>query len=226
MSNIKSQILQANKWIVDKKLVSLTWGNVSVRVNEEIYIKPSGVDLNSIKASDISRVNLDGLSVSGLRPSVDTPAHIELYEGFTGIGSVVHTHSKYATVFAQLSKSIPCLGTTHADYFNGPIPAVPIPNWNDKESYEKTTGKAIISYFKENDINHFDISAALVSNHGVFVWGETIEKALERAYVLELIAEMAYLTLAVRPLAEELNDKILEKHFERKNGNGKYYGQG
>ena len=226
MSRIKSQILQANKWIVDNKLVSLTWGNVSARVNNDIFIKPSGADLNAITASDISTVSIDGSHKSGLKPSVDTPAHIELYEGFDGVESVVHTHSKYATVFAQLKKPIPCLGTTHADYFRGSVPAIPIPDWNDKESYEKTTGKSIISYFKKNNINHFDISAALVSNHGIFAWGETIEKALERAYVLELIAEMAYLTLAVRPLADELNDKILEKHFERKNGNGKYYGQG
>ena len=225
MKQIKTQILQANKWIVDKKLVSLTWGNVSARNADEIFIKPSGVDLNSIEEKDISVVSLDGSIISGLKPSVDTPAHVELYSAFKDINCIVHTHSKYATVFAQLNKHIQCLGTTHADYFKGSIPVVPIPAWNDNISYEKITGKAIVSYFKEKDINHNDISAALVAHHGVFAWGSTIEKALENAYVLELIAEMAYLTLAIRPMPNELNSKILEKHFLRKNGNGKYYGQ-
>lgn len=226
MKQIKTQILQANKWIVDKKLVSLTWGNVSAKKAGKIFIKPSGADLNSIEEKDISVLSLDGSIVSGLKPSVDAPAHVELYSAFDDINCIVHTHSKYATVFAQLNKPIQCLGTTHADYFKGSIPVVPTPRWNDSISYEKITGKAIVSYFKEKDINHNDISAALVANHGVFAWGNTVDKALENAYVLELIAEMAYLTLVIRPMPDELNSKILEKHFERKNGNGKYYGQG
>jgi|TARA_Y100000034_G_scaffold127985_1_gene181793 L-ribulose-5-phosphate 4-epimerase len=225
MNDVKHQTLQANKWIVDKKLVFLTWGNVSLRHEGRVFIKPSGIDLESVSLEEISEVDLNGNIISGLKPSVDTPAHLELYSGFDRINSIVHTHSKYATVFAQLNRSIDCFGTTHADYFKGSIPLVPIPDWNDIESYEKTTGKAIVSYFKEKDINPLEISAALVSGHGVFAWGETLDRALENAYVLELIAEMAYLTIVVRPLAAELDSKILEKHFLRKNGNGKYYGQ-
>ena len=226
MNDVKNQILQANKWIVDKKLVFLTWGNVSLKQESRVFIKPSGIDLEKASAEEMSEVSLNGNIISGLKPSVDIPAHLELYSGFERINSIVHTHSKYATVFAQLNRSIDCLGTTHADYFKGSIPVVPIPRWNDSESYEKTTGKAIVSYFKEKNINPLEISATLVSGHGVFAWGETLDKALENAYVLELIAEMAYLTIVVRPLPAELDSKILEKHFLRKNGNGKYYGQG
>ena len=226
MNDAKNQTLQANKWIVDKKLVSLTWGNVSLKRENRVFIKPSGIDLESASIEHMSEIDLNSNIISGLKPSVDTPAHLELYSGFEGINSIVHTHSKYATVFAQLNRPIDCLGATHADYFKGSIPVVPIPDWNDSESYEKTTGKAIVSYFQEKDINPLDISATLVSGHGVFAWGETLDQALENAYVLELIAEMAYLTIVVRPLAAELDSKILEKHFLRKNGNGKYYGQG
>lgn len=223
--NIRQKVLEANRWIVDKKLVELTWGNVSAKNDNLVYIKPSGINLNNAVDSDVSIVNIDGISIGGLKPSVDTPTHLALYRGFKNIGCVVHTHSKYSTIFAQAGCDIPCLGTTHADYFYGDIPCVSHPSKKlVKTDYELNTGNLIVEHYQKNDIKYDYMPACIVSGHGTFVWGENIEKALENVYVLEVIAEMAYKTLLLNPKAS-LKKYVLDKHYLRKHGDSKYYGQ-
>ena len=223
--NIKQEVLDANKWIVDKKLVELTWGNVSAKNNNLVYIKPSGVNLNSAIAEDIAVLNIDGKHINGLKPSVDTPTHLALYKNFKDIGCVVHTHSKYSTIFAQAGRDIPCLGTTHADYFYGDIPCIPHPNKKQvNNEYELNTGNIIVEHYLKNNIKYNYIPACVVAGHGTFVWGQNIDKALESVFVLELVAEMAYKTLLLNPNAS-LKKYVLDKHYLRKHGNNKYYGQ-
>jgi len=225
--DIRDQILSANKWIVEKNLIELTWGNVSLYNREQglVCIKPSGIDLNQASTEDISCIRMDGTRVSGLKPSVDTPTHIRIYENFESVSSVVHTHSKYATIFAQAGMSIPCLGTTHADYFYGTVPCIPHPCESQiQQDYESNTGKVICDYFHENNIDPTQVQACLVDGHAPFVWGKDVKSALENAYVLEIVAEFAFKTLQLNPSAS-LSDSILDKHFLRKHGNSKYYGQ-
>ena len=227
MDSIKEEVLSANKWIVDKGLVELTWGNVSAidKDSQIIYIKPSGVQLDNIISDDIAAIDLSGQHIGGLKPSVDTPTHIALYKEFPGIGCVIHTHSKYSTIFAQSGQPIPCLGTTHADYFYGSIPCIKHPQKEEvQQDYELNTGKIICAHYLNNDINYKQVPACTVMGHGVFVWGKDIQDALQNAYVLEIIAEMAYKTLLINPSAT-LADYVLDKHFLRKHGDNKYYGQ-
>ena len=227
MASIKQQVLDANRKIVEMGLVSLTWGNVSFRNTStgRIYIKPSGVNLQDLLPSEISCTRLDGTLISGKKPSVDLPTHLELYRECPEINSVIHTHSKYATIFAQSSRSIPCLGTTHADYFFGNIPCISHPNANAvREEYEKNTGASIIKFYKANNISYNDMAACLIDGHGPFVWGTSIKVSVERAHVLELVAEMAHKTLLLNPDAF-LEVFITKKHFLRKHGNKSYYGQ-
>lgn len=225
--NFKKKVLEANKWIVDKHLVELTWGNVSY-LNKDtnlVYIKPSGVDLFKATNEAISELCTNGDLVSGKKPSVDTPTHLEIYKNFDNINCVVHTHSKYCTIFAQANMSIPCLGTTHADYFYGNIPCIEHTDYEKTyQNYEGETGSNICKYFLDNDINPLTMGACLVKGHGVFFWAESIEKALENALVAELLAEMAYKTLILNSKAA-LEEFILDKHFLRKHGDKKYYGQ-
>tara|TARA_R100000008_G_C3579665_1_gene167600 strand:+ start:765 stop:1445 length:681 start_codon:yes stop_codon:yes gene_type:complete len=224
---IKDRVLEANQWIVDKGLVELTWGNVSaVATNgDSVVIKPSGVQLDTTTRDDMAAVDWDGNHLSGQKPSVDTPSHLALYNSFPEIASIVHTHSKYATIFAQAGHPIPCLGTTHADYFYGDVPCVPHPPEKEVENdYEENTGRIIGEYFSENELNCLYIPGCVVKGHGVFTWGQTIEAALENAYVLEVVAEMAYKTLMLDRYSC-LADFVLEKHFGRKHGDTKYYGQ-
>lgn len=227
MFDAKDKILSANKWIVEKNLIELTWGNVSLYDREQglIYIKPSGIDLSEASSEDVSCIRLDGTKVSGLKPSVDTPTHIEIYENFESVSSIVHTHSKYATIFAQAGMSIPCLGTTHADYFYGTVPCVPCPSDAQvQQNYESSTGKVICQHFYENGIDPTQVQACLVGGHAPFVWGKNVKSALENAYVLEVIAEFAFKTLQLNSSAR-LADTVLDKHFLRKHGDSKYYGQ-
>tara|TARA_B100001094_G_scaffold330748_1_gene396767 strand:- start:371 stop:1054 length:684 start_codon:yes stop_codon:yes gene_type:complete len=226
LEKYKKELLESNCEILRNGLVSLTWGNVSCRVDDNIIIKPSGIDLSVARPEDMSVVDLTGNSISGLKPSVDTLAHVELYKGFPEIRSVVHTHSKFATSFAQAGTPIRCLGTTHADYFRGAIPIVPIPTWDDTTSYEKKTGEAIVKHFNHKSISYLQIPAALVESHGVFAWGKCMKSAVENAHVLELVAEMKVITLSINPNKGNLALQISDKHFFRKNGDGKYYGQG
>ena len=224
---IKKRVLEANRWIVEKKLVELTWGNVSYcdRTDNLVYIKPSGVKLSLASVHDISCIDFEGEKISGLKGSVDTPTHIELYKAFPRATCIIHTHSKYATIFAQAQKSIPCIGTTHADYFYGEIPCVSSPNASATQAgYEKHTGIAIQQFYKEHNLSYSQMPACLVGGHGPFVWGKSIDKALENAYVLEIVAEYAYKSMLLGD-QEPLRRHLLDKHFLRKHGSDKYYGQ-
>ena len=233
-----SEVLRANKWLVDKELCILTWGNVSYLDRDEsiLYIKPSGANLDELSPKQISQVSYETNELlGGLSPSVDTPTHLELYKQFGsrhqvpyGVNSIVHTHSVYATAFAQAGSPIPCLGTTHADYFFGEIPCVPQPTEEEvEEDYEKNTGKCIANYFISNGINPMEVPAALVQGHGVFCWGKTIEDALEISMIVEKVAQMASITLSMLPLRTcgGLSPYLLKKHYLRKHGTNNYYGQ-
>jgi len=228
--SLKKRVVKANKRIFNFGLVFNTWGNASLisSYKEFIYIKPSGVDFNRLTTKDISKVSLNGILQSGLKPSVDTPIHLELYKGIPEIGGVVHTHSNYATIFAQSGMSIPCFGTTHADYFLGEIPITEeLTKKEINKDYEKNIGKKIIECFKNKNLNPLEISAVLIPCHGPFVWGETLEKAVENAIVLEKVAELAYKTLQLSNQSKisKINKFLFDKHFLRKHGKDKYYGQ-
>ena len=225
--DLRQEVLDANRWIVDRNLVELTWGNVSAISDDrkKIVIKPSGVKLHHATAKEMSEISRDGVLIAGKKPSVDTPSHIEIYNAFPKIKSVIHTHSKYATIFAQANRCIPCLGTTHADYFYGDVPCVPHPQAPEvNNGYEMHTGRIIGEYFTKNKINYLHTPACIVQGHGVFVWGENISTTLETAYVLEVISEMAFKTLMLEPKAK-LERYVRDKHFFRKHGTTKYYGQ-
>ena len=225
--SIKKQLLSANKEIVDLGLVKLTWGNVSARQDNKILIKPSGVDLQSLDFNDISIVNFNNILLGGLKQSVDTPSHIEIYRHFHDVNAIVHTHSKYATSFAQSKTNIPCLGTTHADYFRYEIPVVG--EAKNLEKYEKSTGESIVNFFIENSIDPLEVPAALCPGHGVFAWGSNLSNAVRNALVLELIAEMAYNSMMIsfcnNSKVTSISSEISDKHFLRKHGKEKYYGQ-
>ena len=200
MYSIKEEVLSANKWIVEKGLVQLTWGNVSFCDREQglVYIKPSGVKLSSASPADVSCVDFKNNLLSGWKCSVDTPTHLEIYKSFEEATCIIHTHSRYATIFAQAARSVPCLGTTHADYFYGDIPCIPCPTFPEvQEDYEKYTGINITSFYKDNNIDYNNIQACLIAGHAPFVWGRSIESALENAYVLEIVCEYAYRTLSL-----------------------------
>lgn len=227
-SKLKQDVYKANMDLMASGLVLLTWGNVSAYDEEAgvVVIKPSGVNYASMTADDMVVVDLAGNTIEGkLNPSSDTPTHIELYKAFAGVKAVVHTHSKWATSFAQARRDIPCLGTTHADNFYGTIPCTRC--MTDEEintEYEKETGAVIIRTFKEREIEPLDIGAVIVANHGPFAWGASLTKALENAMVMEYSAEMAYITKQLNPDAN-MPKTLLDKHFLRKHGKNAYYGQ-
>ncbi|MBB5353640.1 L-ribulose-5-phosphate 4-epimerase [Haloferula luteola] len=224
---LREECLAANLQLPGTGLVDLTFGNVSVADPEArvFAIKPSGVDYKVLKASDMVILDFDGKVVEGdLRPSSDTPTHRCLYLHFEGIRSVVHTHSRNAVAFAQAGVDLPCLGTTHCDYFHG---AVPVTRDMTPEEvggeYEWETGKVIVERFAE--LNPVDVPAVLVRNHGPFAWGPTGAKAVENALALEIVADMAIKTRSIRSDAPPAPDYLLNKHFFRKHGPGAYYGQ-
>lgn len=218
---MKQRVYDANMLLPKYNLVTLTWGNVSEIDREKglVAIKPSGVAYDKLACSDIVIVDLEGNVVDGgLRPSTDTPTHIELYKRFPGIGGIVHTHSRWATIFAQMQKSIPPLGTTHADYFHGEVPCIrPLTDQEIDGDYEKNTGTAITECHTDPD----GIPAVLVANHGPFAWGRDALEAVHNAVVLEEVAFMAWHCGSAKsvPIA------LMDKHFNRKHGNGAYYGQ-
>lgn len=226
LEQLKEKVFRANLQLVDHGLVIFTWGNVSGfdRDSQLVVIKPSGVDYDAMTADDMVIVDLDNRVVEGkLRPSSDTPTHTFLYRQFPQLGGIVHTHSTYAVAWAQACRSIPTLGTTHADHFFGPIPCTrELTAEEVEQAYENNTGKVIADTF--SDIDPMAVPAVLVANHGPFAWGSTPEKAVYNAVVLEQVAKMAFLTVQLgndKPIASY----ILNKHYQRKHGKNAYYGQ-
>ena len=225
--SLKKAVYEANVRLFESGLAVLTWGNVSAIDREKglVVIKPSGVDYAELKPDDMAVVYLDGTVAEGsLRPSSDTPTHLELYAAFKDIGAVVHTHSSYATAFAQAKRTIIPFGTTHADCFYGEVPLTRELTGKELAEYEKNTGKAIIEAFAGKD--PASIPAVLVASHGPFAWGKTPSNAVDNAITLEEVAKMAYRTLTLAPDADRLGQHILDKHYYRKHGANAYYGQG
>jgi L-ribulose-5-phosphate 4-epimerase len=227
LTSLKQQVLQANLDLVAYNLVTLTWGNVSGISREEglVVIKPSGVEYKNLRAKDMVVLDLSGNVVEGsLRPSSDTPTHIELYKAFPTIGGIAHSHSTHATIFAQACMEIPCFGTTHADAFNGSVPLTRFLEKNEViKNYELNTGKVIIERFKKIDPKA--IPGVLVAGHAPFTWGAHAGDAVKNNLILERVAVMAFQSLMLNPHIKPLPEYILKKHYQRKHGSGAYYGQ-
>lgn len=227
LEELKKSVLEANLELTRRGLVMYTWGNASAIDRERglVVIKPSGVDYSVMKADDMVIVDMEGNVVEGnLRPSSDTPTHIELYKAFENIGGVVHTHSTWAVAWAQARTAIPCYGTTHADYFYGEVPCTrALTAKETKEAYERNTGLVIIEAFRE--INPDYVPGVICANHGPFTWGRDAMEAVYHAAVLEETAKMAALTRMINPSAVSAPTYVLGKHFMRKHGKNAYYGQ-
>ncbi len=226
LTELKEKVFQANLDLVKHGLVIFTWGNVSEIDRESglVVIKPSGVSYDDMKAGHMVVVDLDGNVVEGdLKPSSDTATHLELYKAFPGIKAVVHTHSTYATAWAQAGCDIPNIGTTHADYFAEGIPCTRMMTEAEvKGEYEKETGTVIIERFE--GINPVYVPGVLVKNHGPFSWGKDAHDAVHNAVVMEQVAKMAFIAYNVNPQLQ-MNPHLITKHFYRKHGPGAYYGQ-
>lgn len=223
---LKQTVFEANLDLVKHGLVIFTWGNVSAidKASGLVVIKPSGISYDTMKAEDMVVVDLDGKVVEGtLSPSSDTPTHLELYKAFPEIGGVVHTHSTYATSWAQAGIDLPNIGTTHADYFAQEIPCTrQMTEEEVKGEYEKETGTVIIERF--NGINPTYVPGVLVQNHGPFSWGKNASDAVHNAVVMEQVAKMAYIAFSINPNLT-MNPLLIQKHFYRKHGPNAYYGQ-
>ncbi len=226
LEKLKQEVLQANLDLVKNGLVIFTWGNVSAidRASGLVVIKPSGVSYEDMKAEDMVVVDWEGKIVEGnLKPSSDTATHLELYKAFPNIGGVAHTHSTYATSWAQAGKDIPNIGTTHADYFKDDVPCTRLMTPQEIETrYEQETGKVIVERFKE--LNPDYTPGVLVNNHGPFTWGTNAHQAMHNAVVLEQIAKMAFIAYSINPQLT-MNEALIKKHFYRKHGDNAYYGQ-
>ena len=229
LQELKRQVYEANMLLPKYGLVTFTWGNVSAIDRESglFVIKPSGVEYESMKPEDMVVMDLNGNRVEGkLRPSSDTPTHLELYKAFSEIGGIVHTHSSYATSWAQAGRSIPCYGTTHADYIYGEVPCVRCLTKEEiDEAYETNTGKLIVSEFKRSKKEIMAVPAVLCKNHGPFTWGKDAKDAVHNAVVLEEVAKMAYRTESINSKVEPAPQELQDKHYYRKHGAGAYYGQ-
>ena len=228
LDNLKQKVYEANMLLPKYGLITFTWGNVSAidRENGLVVIKPSGVEYEKMKPEDMVVVDLDGNIVEGnLKPSSDTPTHLKLYKEFEDIGGVVHTHSRWATVFSQAGRGINPYGTTQADYFYGTIPCTrDMTTTEIQENYEYNTGSVIVETFKDIDPNK--MPAILVKNHGPFTWGTDALDAVHNAVVLEEVAMMAFNTeLLNNHNSKNMPSELLDKHFLRKHGPGAYYGQ-
>lgn len=231
---LKEMVLRANLSLLRYGLATLTWGNVSGidRKSGLIVIKPSGVEYDAMDSDDMVVVDLEGKVVEGkLRPSSDTPTHVELYKAFPEVGGITHTHSPNATAFAQAGREIPCLGTTHADVFYGVVPITRLMTEEEvKTAYEKNTGKVIVERFRKMSKeplrgDPMSVPGVLVAGHGPFCWGKDPEDSVNNSLMLERIAEIALKTFQLNPDAAGLPDYILNKHHERKHGTNAYYGQ-
>jgi len=226
LEQLKQDVLYANLDLVKHGLVVFTWGNVSGidRTKGLVVIKPSGVSYDVMKANDMVVLDLDGKVVEGkLKPSMDAASHLVLYRSFPNIGGVTHTHSTYATAWAQAGKDIPNIGTTHADYFKDDIPCTrPMTPVEIETEYEKETGRVIVERF--TGLNPDYTPGVLVNNHGTFTWGTNAMDSVHNAVVLEQIAKMAYFAYSINPDLK-MNEELIKKHFYRKHGAGAYYGQ-
>jgi len=227
LEKLKQDVFEANLLLVKYGLVTFTWGNVSGIDREKgfIAIKPSGVDYDKLTSDDIVILDLDGNIIEGrLKPSSDSPTHLELYKKFLNIGGIVHTHSRWATSFAQAGRCIDPTGTTHADYFFGAVPCTrQMTQLEIANNYEKETGCVICETFNDRDPD--EIPAVLVNNHGPFCWGKTPYKAVETAVVLEEVAFIQFNALVLNPCLSPMQKALLDKHFLRKHGKNAYYGQ-
>jgi L-ribulose-5-phosphate 4-epimerase len=227
LDSLREQVLHANLELVRAGLVISTFGNASGldRASGKVVIKPSGVPYDRLTAADLVVTDLDGRILEGkLRPSSDLPTHLALYHAFEGIAGVVHTHSRYATAWAQAATEIPCFGTTHADYFRGPVPVTePMTDRDIESEYEWNTGQAIIKRFASLD--PLSMPAVLVNGHGPFCWGPSPAEAAHNAIMLEELAHLAYLTITIKADAQAIPAVLRDKHFRRKHGPNAYYGQ-
>lgn len=227
LKSLREEVFEANLELVRRGLVIYTFGNASGISREEglVAIKPTGVSYDSLKPSDLVITDLEGKRVEGdLRPSSDLATHLALYRAFPSIGGIVHTHSSYATAWAQAKRKIPCLGTTHADYFHGPIPVTePMKPSEIEKDYEENTGQVIVRCFA--DLDPEQISAVLVSSHGPFCWGSTAYDAAHIAVIVEELARIAFFSLSLNPDVSQIGPNLLDRHFFRKHGPSAYYGQ-
>ena len=229
LEDLKKSVCDANKELPRYGLVTFTWGNVSAidRNSGLLVIKPSGAEYDRLTPEDMVVVDLEGRTVEGrYKPSSDTPTHVELYKAFPEIGGIVHTHSTYATGWAQAGRSIPCYGTTHADYIYGEVPCVRCLTADEiAENYEENTGHLIVREFLRMCKDPVSVPAVLCKNHGPFTWGKDAEEAVHNAVVLEEVARMAYLAESVNHHIQPAPKELMDKHYYRKHGANAYYGQ-
>lgn len=229
LEELKQLVYEANMDLPRYGLVTFTWGNVSAIDRESglFVIKPSGVAYDRLKPEDMVVMNLKGEKVEGrYNPSSDTATHLELYKAFPEIGGIVHTHSSYATSWAQAGRSIPCYGTTHADYIYREVPCVRCLNKEEiEEAYEENTGHLIVNEFKRMKKDPVAVPAVLCKNHGPFTWGKDAKEAVHNAVVLEEVAKMAYRTESINPQVQPAPQELQDKHYFRKHGANAYYGQ-
>ncbi|MDR1248006.1 MAG: L-ribulose-5-phosphate 4-epimerase [Treponema sp.] len=229
MEALKKIVCDANKALQQHKLVTFTWGNVSAidRASNYLVIKPSGVAYDRLQPEDMVVVDLEGRKIEGaLNPSSDTPTHITLYRECAAIGGIVHTHSTFATIYAQANRDIPALGTTHADYLYGQVPCTR--EMTDQEiqgEYERETGNVIIETFVKRNLDMMQIPAVVVAHHGPFAWGKDAMEAVHNAVVLEEVAKMGLFSTLLNPGFSPISQTLLDKHYLRKHGAGAYYGQ-
>jgi L-ribulose-5-phosphate 4-epimerase len=230
LEELKKIVCEANLELPKYGLVTFTWGNVSAIDRETglVVIKPSGVDYDGMQPEDMVVVDLDGKVVEGkYKPSSDTPTHVALYKAFPALGGIVHTHSRWATTFAQAKMDIPALGTTHGDYFYGSIPCTRLMTPAEiAGEYEKETGNVIIETFRARNVDAAQVPAVLVASHGPFAWGKNAKDAVHNAVVLEEVAFMALNAMQLNPGLGAMQQELLDKHYLRKHGKHAYYGQG
>lgn len=229
LEQLKHDVCQANLELKTRELILYSWGNVSGidRSRSLVAIKPSGVSYETLKPEHIVIVDMDANVVEGsLKPSSDTATHLELYRQFDQLGGICHTHSNYATMWAQACREIPCFGTTHADYCYGPVPVTPAMSPDEIQTdYELNTGKVIVRTFNQAGIDPTQRPAVLVANHGPFTWGKDPAAAVESAVILEQTARMALGTISINPQQHRIEKVLLDKHYLRKHGKNAYYGQ-
>ena len=229
LEELKQKVFEANMLLPKYGLVTFTWGNVSAIDRESglFIIKPSGVDYETMTADDMVVMDLNGNKVEGhYKPSSDTPTHLEIYKAFKDVGGIVHTHSSYATSWAQAGRSIPCYGTTHADYMYGEIPCVRCLTPEEIEgAYEENTGHQIVDFFNAMNKDPMAVPAVLCKNHGPFTWGKDAHEAVHNAVVLEEVAKMAYRAETINPRIQPAPQSLQDKHYFRKHGANAYYGQ-